>query len=140
MDEIKRRPCTKEDYEFAFQLVEESLFPLVAEYYTPDEKVFRDRFEQDYQERIVLTVDEKPIGYYQLRTDGDRLEIKGIFLIKEYRGKGIGQKLMKEFETGGHKIISLTVWVNNPAVKFYKDLGYKIVGEKDHKYMMEKNL
>ena len=62
-----------------------------------------------------------------------------MFLKKEFRGKGIGYNLMKQFENKNIKTICLKVWDNNPAVQFYKKLGYKIVEEKDHKYLMEKS-
>lgn len=47
---------------------------------------------------------------------------------------------MREFEASGCKTISLHVWDNNKAVQFYKNLGYQIIEEKDHKYLMEKYL
>jgi ribosomal protein S18 acetylase RimI-like enzyme len=138
MEEFKTRKCELKDYDFTIQLIRESLFPFVSLYFKPDEETYKKRFEEDYQERTILTANEKSIGFYQIKQDGQNLEIKGLFLIKDFRGKGIGYRLMKEFENNNVKTISLKVWENNPAVEFYKKLGYEIVKEKDHKYLMRK--
>jgi ribosomal protein S18 acetylase RimI-like enzyme len=57
--------------------------------------------------------------------------------LPEYRGQGIGTMLMNMlFELlreRGYKRTSLSVQQNNPAVRFYERLGYKITDEKiDH--------
>lgn len=60
-----------------------------------------------------------------------------ISILPEFRGYGIGAKMMKKlFEilrSSGYARTSLSVQKNNPAVRFYKRLGYTIVEEKnDH--------
>lgn len=72
-----------------------------------------------------------------------------ISIFPEFRGFGIGTKLMKKlFEVlrhNGYKRTSLSVQQGNPAVRFYHRLGYEITSEKkDHvgndDYIMIKNL
>ena len=57
-----------------------------------------------------------------------------ISVLPEFRGYGIGTKLMKRlFEvlrTSGYKQTSLSVQKDNPAVRFYQRLGYKIARER----------
>ena len=57
-----------------------------------------------------------------------------ISILPEFRGYGIGTKLMnklfKLLKESGYKQTSLSVQKDNPAVRFYKRLGYKIVDEK----------
>jgi len=58
-------------------------------------------------------------------------------VLPEFRGYGIGTKLMKKlFEVlrnSGYKQTSLSVQKDNPAVRLYRRLGYKILGERiDH--------
>lgn len=60
-----------------------------------------------------------------------------ISILPEFRGYGIGTKLMKKlFEVlraNGYARTSLSVQKDNPAVRFYERLGYKIIEEKlDH--------
>ncbi|MBO0472496.1 hypothetical protein IGL98_002137 [Enterococcus sp. DIV0840] len=51
--------------------------------------------------------------------------IAGIFVLSNYRSKGIGQKLLNEAKRT-HDTLSLSVYVKNQnAVKFYKKQGFK---------------
>ena len=140
MMNIKTRKCKLSDYDFVIDLVRKTIFPLVSKYYEVDENIYKERFKIDFKERKILEIDKKPIGFYQTKQNNDELEIKGLFLIDEYRNKGIGKYLMEEFEKIKEiKSLVLKVWDNNNAVEFYKKLAYKIVEEKDHKFLMKKN-
>ncbi len=60
-----------------------------------------------------------------------------ISILPEFRGYGIGTKLMKKLfkvlRENGYKQTSLSVQKNNPAVRFYQRLGYRVSGERlDH--------
>ena len=63
-----------------------------------------------------------------------------ISLIPEYRGRGIGTRLMKEMLTMlkdcGFKQTSLAVQKANYAVRMYKDVGFKIIDENDEEFIM----
>lgn len=64
-----------------------------------------------------------------------------ISLNKDYRGKGIGKKLMKSMlnllKEKKYKKVSLSVQKNNYAAKLYLNLGFKIVKENNEEYIME---
>ncbi len=63
-----------------------------------------------------------------------------ISLLKEYRGFGIGTKLMKkmltELKVCGYKQASLAVQKQNYAVRMYKKTGFQIVDENEEEYIM----
>ncbi len=63
-----------------------------------------------------------------------------ISLYEEYRGKGIGNRLMKSMlkllKDKGYKKTSLSVQKNNYAVKMYKNVGFKIIDENKEEYIM----
>ncbi|MCL2149514.1 MAG: GNAT family N-acetyltransferase [Dehalococcoidia bacterium] len=72
-----------------------------------------------------------------------------VSVLPEFRGNGIGTKLMKKLHKvlreSGYKQISLSVQKDNPAVRFYQRLGYEMFGERvdhaDHEdYIMNKYL
>ena len=72
-----------------------------------------------------------------------------ISILPEFRGYGIGTKLMKKLfdvlRENGYRQTSLSVQKDNPAVRFYQRLGYEISGERiDHAghedYLMMKEL
>jgi len=57
-----------------------------------------------------------------------------ISILPEFRGYGIGTKLMKKLfavlRENGYKQTSLSVQKDNPAVRLYQRLGYKLSGER----------
>jgi ribosomal protein S18 acetylase RimI-like enzyme len=72
-----------------------------------------------------------------------------ISVLPNFRGKGIGSEMMQTLfdllRELGYKQTSLSVQKDNPAVRFYKRLGYEITGERlDHAnhedFLMIKNL
>jgi len=82
------------------------------------------------------------------RIDNDTPEL-AISILPEFRSYSIGTKLMKKLfkvlQENGYKKISLSVQKDNPAVRFYQRLGYKMSGERlDHAghedYLMIKEL
>lgn len=58
----------------------------------------------------------------------------------QYRNKGIGTSLLKNFLTflreKNYTQISLSVQKNNYAVNMYKKLGFKIVSQNQSEYIM----
>jgi GNAT superfamily N-acetyltransferase len=64
----------------------------------------------------------------------------GMAVIPGMRGKGIGSKLLKALiiEAKGNNInaLSLSVAKNNPAVRLYKENGFKILKERKPDYLM----
>ena len=65
-------------------------------------------------------------------------------LFKEYRNKAIGTVLMKEMmeklKEHGYKQTSLSVEKDNYALKMYKNVGFEIITEQGHDYLMLLNL
>ncbi|MBR4582066.1 MAG: GNAT family N-acetyltransferase [Lachnospiraceae bacterium] len=63
-----------------------------------------------------------------------------ISLYPEYRGRGIGTKLMQEMlkmlKEQGYEKASLAVQKANYAVKMYKNVGFEIVDENEEEYIM----
>lgn len=106
--------------------------------------------------QLLAIINGKLIGIADINMK-DRVEshegVFGISLLKEYRGMGIGRKLMetilKEAERNleGIRLVTLSVFANNPlAHNFYKKLGFKEYGKlpggvfhkgeyRDHIYM-----
>ena len=63
-----------------------------------------------------------------------------ISLYKEYRGQGIGSRLMVEMlellKSQGYERASLAVQKTNYAVKMYEKIGFETVDENDEEYIM----
>ena len=73
--------------------------------------------------------------------NGEWWYIGEIYLIPEYRGKGIGSELLKE-QIQNHDRIKLQVgYSNNKAKRLYESLGFKVIdkNDKDRFYLMALN-
>lgn len=65
-------------------------------------------------------------------------------VLKAYRGMGIGTLLLTQMlsteKDAGYAKLSLSVQKDNYAVKLYRKMGFKTVGETDEEYIMVVNL
>lgn len=138
------RPANLNDRDFVLRLTRELIFKYVEKYYSPSISMFDERFRKDYRERTIIMRKSRRIGLFQLNKDGNQLQINGLLLSPFYQSKGIGSYLMGYFEEIAKqeklKEIKLSVWENNPAVKFYKKTGYIIKHKKAHKITMVKKI
>ncbi|MUP14846.1 GNAT family N-acetyltransferase [Ancylomarina euxinus] len=80
----------------------------------------------------LITHQGSTVGYLSYYKKADCLFLSKIYILKEYRGKGIGKKTMHYLETTaehlGYKTLSLTVNKNNiETIKAYEKMGFKQV-------------
>ena len=95
---------------------------------------------------LVAEVDGKIVGAVWVRIMNDYGHVDdetpsfAISLLKDYRGFGIGTKLMlqmlKLLKENGYKKTSLAVQKKNYAVKMYEKVGFKTVDENEEEYIM----
>ena len=113
----------------------------------PELKLYYDGFGSGEADFCIVADDEgKVIGAVWTRIMNDYGHVDeetpsfAISLYKEYRGQGIGTKLMKEMQyllkEKGYKRASLAVQKANYAVKMYENVGFKVVDENDEEYIM----
>ncbi len=113
----------------------------------PELKVYYEDFgtgRADYS--IVAEDDGRVIGVVWTRIMDDYGHVDddtpsfAISLYKEYRGKGIGTKLMVKLlellKEKGYKKASLAVQKANYAVRMYEKVGFKILDENNEEYIM----
>ena len=113
----------------------------------PELKLYYDGFGIGEADFCIVADDEgKVIGAVWTRIMNDYGHVDeetpsfAISLYKEYRGQGIGTKLMKEMlnllKEKGYKRASLAVQKANYAVKMYENVGFKVVDENGEEYIM----
>lgn len=100
-----------------------------------DEQGFEEEFdeldESDKVKHMVFYKDSEPIGTCRYYIEDNEYRIGRIAVIKEYRGKGIGEFIVrvaedKVFEIGGRETV-LSAQVR--AKGFYEKIGYAEEGE-----------
>lgn len=67
-----------------------------------------------------------------------------ISLLPEYRGKGIGTRLLNDLllllQENGYRRASLSVQKENPALHLYERAGFRILKAKDTEYLMLRDI
>ena len=105
-----------------------------------DKPVPREHFEQGFDEMMrsdvyVLVCDGNNVGYcvtmktYSVEAGGITIWIDELFVLEEYRSKGLGRELFKYIEENGDKKlrrIRLEVELENGrAISLYKKMGFE---------------
>jgi ribosomal protein S18 acetylase RimI-like enzyme len=136
-------------YEAIFQPDESNLLPrdIIKQ---PELSVYTDHFGKADDCCLIAEVNGKIAGAVWTRILTGNVKGYGniddstpefaIALFKEYRNQGIGTQLMKamilHLQEKGYKQTSLSVAKDNYAFKMYKKLGFKIIAEQEHDYLM----
>ena len=72
----------------------------------------------------------RDVGYYSVHDEGDRLYISKVYLLKECRGKGLGNLMFEEIDAYARKHglgkEYLRVNKGNPTVEIYKKTGFSV--------------
>ncbi len=140
-------------YEAIYQPDETNLLPRDV-IYQPELSIFIDNWGKADDLCFVAEINGKIIGAVWTRILNGVVKGFGnidektpefaIALYKEYRNKGIGTSLMRHMlynlKARGYKQASLSVQKENYAVKMYKNIGFKIIEEREEEYLMIKNL
>jgi ribosomal protein S18 acetylase RimI-like enzyme len=144
------RPATADDVEFLWAMLYEASH--AAENDVPDEAVLRRHPElaryvegwgvptdlgvvavDDTRERVgaawlrLLTGDAKGYGY----VDDDTPELV-LAVLPGHRGRGLGARMLRELleaAAGSFSAVSLSVQIDNPALRLYERTGFRIAGD-----------
>ena len=123
---------SKEELDLGFAL---RIKVFVEEQNVPIELELDDKDHSDNTVHIGYFHDNKLIGVARLiDMDKDVIHIGRVVIDKEYRGKGIGRKLIVGCETTAKNILKREVIIELSAQiqaeKFYESLGYNRVNDK----------
>ena len=113
----------------------------------PELKVYTDDFGTRKGDNcLVADCDGKVVGAVWARIMDDYGHVDddtpslAISLYKEYRGQGIGTKLMvkmlEHLKARGYSKVSLAVQKANYAARMYRKTGFKTVSENEEEYIM----
>lgn len=114
-----------------------------------EEQGFFDEFDEidDIAYHLIVLDKDKPIATARIFNEGKGFHCGRICVLKEYRGRNIGQAIMNEIEKKvielGEKSIQLSA--QKRVLEFYEKCGYKKYGdeyldENCPHIMMKKNL
>lgn len=88
----------------------------------------------------LILLDDQPVGRFYVDRRADEIRIIDIALLPEYRGQGIGGRLLRELlaeaATAGQPL-RIHVERYNPALRLYQRLGFRSVGDNGVYFLME---
>lgn len=151
-DNITFRPETSDDESFLYRLFVSTREQEMRMVPWPDEqKVAFLRMQFDAQtlhyhknysgaEYSIILCNGTPAGRLYLHQQPRDLRIMDIVLAPEYRGSGIGTRLLREIldraAAAGHSV-SIHVEQENPALRLYERLGFRSIGTNGVYFLME---
>ena len=150
---ITLRPITDEDMEFLYRLYASTRLEELAvtgwndaqieEFLRMQFGLQHSQYRQNYPGASfeLVLIDVVPAGRLYVDRTEDGIRIIDISLLPEFRGRGIGGRIMRGFveeaDAKGHGM-SLHVEMNNPVLEFYKALGFREKELRGIYYFMER--
>ncbi|WP_322054280.1 GNAT family N-acetyltransferase [Paraburkholderia bannensis] len=135
---LSQIPSSGIDKQALFSLYELSLRQYIESTFGWDETFQRERFNASYLDRDFISINVGSIstGYLSLKDEAERVHLSLLLLQPEYRGRGIGQRvmhmLMARFSDSGRPLTLSCFLCNQGAIRFYRKLGLSIVSEDEH--------
>jgi len=134
------RAATEADVPFLLSLREQTMdghFRASGVVVTRDEH--RERVRVRFECAQIIESEGRPAGLFKATRDGLAWELIQIQLAPELQGRGIGEQLIRRLiDEARHAgaSISLNVLHANPARRLYERLGFRVVADADHMYVM----
>jgi ribosomal protein S18 acetylase RimI-like enzyme len=89
---------------------------------------------------LIIAMDGQPVGRLYLDRSSGYILVIDIALLPEHRGAGIGGRLMRDVLSeaeGQHKSVRIHVERNNPALRLYERLRFRVIEDKGSHFLME---
>ena len=138
------RSARPDDHDFIYLLKSASIRPYVEKIWGWDEYYQRHDFDSDFsaiEQFSVIEVDGNFAGFVQYYFEQPYYEIVEIHLLPEYRGNGIGSKILRSFQeiciAQDRKIRIGCFKENVKAYHLYRKLGFVLSEETDTHYILE---
>lgn len=119
--------ATEADYQYCYDLTKQNMFELFCRHWGGwNPSAFRNDFNA--RNTTIIIVNEQQIDYFSLKKiDKYIVYLENIQLLPEVQGQGIGTAILKGiFQNNAFFSISLTTFLDNPALRLYKSLGFVI--------------
>jgi ribosomal protein S18 acetylase RimI-like enzyme/ATP adenylyltransferase/5',5'''-P-1,P-4-tetraphosphate phosphorylase II len=100
------------------------------------EEVFLSMFDDPYTQGFVAETDDQIAGYARLffNRDENRLYVPSLYFLPDFQGQGMGRQLLGAAEEYAAEKGLDELWIgvmvkNNPALVFYRKVGFQFVRE-----------
>lgn len=138
---LQYRKASESDLDFLLDLRIKTMTEHYANSGLPTtEESALQRVLYQFEKANIISLDNEPIGLLKLNKESDKTEVLQIQIDPKMQGKGIGKIILEDIieqaKTAQKRVI-LSVLKTNKAQNLYSSLGFKIVEENEHSYIME---
>lgn len=132
--EIALADVSDSEFEQRFAAVKQGIFPYVEAVFGWDDDFQRERLSSEYQPQWFswILLGGERVGLLCCKPYDDALHIHLLIIFPQYQGRQLGSAVMdrlyREAEREGKSRVTLSSFTDNQrAVRFYLQLGYKVV-------------
>lgn len=138
---LQYRKATENDISFLFDLRTKTMTEhYISSHLPTDKESTLQRILYHFEKANIITLNNEPIGLLKINKAENHIEVLQIQIDPKLQGKGIGKSILKEIieeASATKKPVRLSVLKTNKAQTLYVVLGFKIIAEDQHSYMME---
>jgi ribosomal protein S18 acetylase RimI-like enzyme len=136
------RRAHESDYAFVERLYVGTMQPLLTELGSWDERLVLAKFRRSFNaaEASIISVDGEDVGWLQTSESQRNINLHQIHIAENFRSRGIGGSLIKGMlkeALAKKKSVCLNVVKNNPAIRLYLRLGFRVIREDGDRFRME---
>ena len=138
------RPATIEDSSLIYEITKVSMREYVEKTFGPWEEEFQRKIigeSFDPSTHQIVLYKGKEVGLLAVAEAEDHLQLEKIYLIPEYRSKGLGSAIVESIKrqaTDVNKSVKLRILESNRKAKaLYERLGFIVVNSTEQRFFME---
>ena len=138
---LKYRKAQQTDIAYLLWLRKETMNEhLICSGMDVDEDNHLRRILYQFDDAQIILLNDHKIGLLKISEFQNSIEIIQVQIEPKFQGKGIGQKIItsiieKAFEK--RLPVILSVLKGNKAKKLYESIGFKVIEENDHSFVMK---
>lgn len=138
---LQYRKASESDLDFLLDLRMKTMNEHYANSSLPtDRESTLQRVLYQFEKANIILFNNEPIGLLKIDRSKDKIEVLQLQVEPSQQGKGLGKMILKEIieeALSSHKSVVLSVLKTNKAQNLYSSLGFVIIDENEHSYIME---
>ena len=144
MESVVLRQATLEDSEFVFLVKKAALGEYIAQTWGWDEAFQRAFHLKEYEpEKTQIIVHKgQDVGWMLVSESDSEFDLQEIYILPAHQRLGIGSRLIRlvlaDAEQKRKPVRLQVLRVNPKARRLYELLGFRLIGESDKYYLMQK--
>jgi ribosomal protein S18 acetylase RimI-like enzyme len=137
------RPVSTDDFHFVWSLYRDLMKPLTVELLGSWNETAQKHVVQlalTHLGTFIIAKDEFNIGWVQIVDSPDTIYLGQLYLAPLSQNRGIGTAILRELAEKARredKTLTLDVTKNNRSRALYKRLGFRVIGQSEHKLKMQ---